>query len=180
MDILGEIDVSGQSILAMPPTTTIPGQTGAAGGIFGGAGGQGGDRCNGLFAATSVNNGRNGSDVHLTAGHAYFPTSSGTGGRGSVVFPASGLNANLYWGVPQPPPTPPLAYCVSASAGGGGAGFLVPGNDGRVVSNNHGVPPPLLSQMGPPAAGGGTPPLKLLSPESISVPPSFLTIAPPP
>jgi hypothetical protein len=153
MDILGEIEISGQSITAMPlvsPTATV-GQDGGLGGVFGGAGGQGGNKCNGVIPATSLNNGHNGIDAHVTAGHAYFPTSVGTGGRGSAVFPASGLNANLYWGIPG---TTPLAFCVTASAGGGGAGFLVPGSVGRVVSNNHGTPPPLLSQMGPQAAGG--------------------------
>ena len=151
MDILGEIEISGQSITAMPLTTSNLGQPGGVAGAFGGAGGQGGDKCNGLFLAGPGNNGRNGIDAHVTAGHAYFPTSVGTAGRGSVVFPASGLNSNLYFGVVG---TTPLAYCVSATAGGGGAGFLVPGSDGRVVSNNHGVPPPLLSEMGPPAPGG--------------------------
>ena len=149
LDIQGEIDVRGQSLTTMPSATSIPGQPGGAGGIFGGAGGQGGDRCNGFSPATPANNGRNGFDAKLLGGHAYFMSAVGTGGGGSTVFPSTGLNTSLYFGV-----TTGLAYCVSASAGGGGGGFLVPGSDGRVLFNNHGNPPPLLSQMGPLAPGG--------------------------
>jgi len=152
MDILGEIDVQGESITSMPQvptaTTSATGQPGGLGGVFGGAGGQGGDKCSGTSLSTA-DHGRHGGDAHLTGGHAYVTSTGGTGGRGSTVFPASGLSTSLYFGT-----TTPFGYCVSASAGGGGAGFLVPGTEGRVVSNNHGVPPPLLSEMGPPAAGG--------------------------
>ena len=83
MDILGEIEISGQSITAMPLTTSNPGQPGGVAGPFGGAGGQGGDKCNGLFLAGPANNGRNGIDAHVTAGHAYFPTSVGTAAASS-------------------------------------------------------------------------------------------------
>jgi len=149
LDIQGEIDVQGQSLTAMPLVVPVPGQPGGAGGIFGGAGGQGGEKCSGIVAATSGNNGRNGFDGRMVGGHAYFTSVVGTGGRGSTVFPSTGLNSSLFFGT-----TTGLAFCVSASAGGGGGGFLVPGSDGRVVFNNHGSPPPLLSQMGPLAPGG--------------------------
>ncbi|HEX6811056.1 MAG TPA: Ig-like domain-containing protein [Planctomycetota bacterium] len=151
LDILGEIEVMGQSILAMPLTVTPSGQLGGTGGIFGGSGGQGGDKCSGVFVATQANNGRNGTDARVTGGHAYGSSVSGTGGRGSLVFPANGLNTSLYFGSTT---SSPPSYCVSAVAGGSGGGYLVAGQEGRVVSNNHGSPPPLLTAMGPSAPGG--------------------------
>ena len=138
LDILGEIEVQGQSIAAMPVVISgiAPGQLGGAGGVFGGAGGQGGDKCTGIFAATNANNGRHGGDARVPGGHAYATSVAATGGRGSTVFPASGLNVNLYWGIPG---TTPLAFCVTASAGGGGGGFLVPGGQGLVERGELGA-----------------------------------------
>lgn len=137
IDVSGDIDVSGSSILAMPVSTTIPGQPGAAGGIFGGSGGKGGDKITSSQAtttgATAANQGAAGQDARVFAGHAYLASTVGSGGRGSTVFPASGLNADIYYGTSSPT----LAYGLSAVAGGGGGGLRQTGTQGYVVSNNH-------------------------------------------
>jgi hypothetical protein len=148
-EILGDIEAMGQSLTALPGFGVTTGQPGGAGGIFGGEGGQGGDRAVGTIAAGPASNGRNGQDARLLAGHAYFGAQVGSGGRGSVMFPASGLNSQLQYGS-SPPPTP-IAYAVSACAGGGGGGLVEPGGVGQVVSNNHPNP---TQFMGPVAAGG--------------------------
>jgi hypothetical protein len=160
LDVLGHIDVSGQSNTTMPANPTLPTQPqfqpGAAGGAGAGRGGNGGAKISiaqsgtGGAGANASNQGANGEDARMLAGHAYFSSTVGSGGRGSSVFPASGLNANLYYGGP----TTTVVYTPSASAGGGGGGLLNQGGNGQVISNNHGTPPPLTSQMGPPAPGG--------------------------
>ncbi len=153
LDILGWIDVAGVGNAAMPISTAIAGQVGALAGPFGGNGGKGGDKISSIQATTTGaafnNQGVNGQDAKLLVGHAYVTSAIGTGGRGSTVFPASGLNSSLFYGI-----TTGVFYTPSAAAGGGGGGFLVPGANGLVVSNNHGTPPPLTSQMGPLASGG--------------------------
>jgi hypothetical protein len=152
LDILGEIDVAGQSVVAA--TSGVPGQPGGAGGIFGGAGGAGGDRSTGFGAPSPTCSGSNGQPANLVAGHGYAGTAASSGGRGSSIFPLSGLSADLVY----PSPLPALAYTPSAAAGGGGGGSWQAGVQGRVVSNNHPDPvllvPPRLDAMGPPAAGG--------------------------
>jgi len=137
LDVLGHIDVAGSANAALPTPGILAGQPGAAGGAFGGAGGKGGDKISAVQAtttgATAANQGVNGQDANLLAGHGYFGSRLGTGGRGSTVFPASGLNSALYYGTT----TATLYYTPSAAAGGSGGGFLVPGTGGFVVSNNH-------------------------------------------
>jgi hypothetical protein len=146
-EILGDIEAAGQSITTLPGFGATLGQPGGAGGVFGGSGGQGGDRCSGVTPATSANDGRDGQDARLLAGHAYFGTQIGTGGRGSRPFPTTGQLTLAHFG--SPPPT--ISYAVAATSGGGGGGFVEPGGIGLVVSNNH----PNPSQfMGAPAAGG--------------------------
>ena len=151
IDVLGEIDVKGESV-PYPPVASSPiGQTGGAGGVFGGAGGRGGDKClgNGPSAAYQ---GRNGESARVIGGHGYATSTAGTGGQGSNIFPASGQNSALFFapGI--------VTYTPSASAGGGGGGLLVPGQNGRVTWNNHNDPgtgvPPRLDVMGPPSPGG--------------------------
>jgi hypothetical protein len=131
----------------------VPGQQGAAGGVFGGAGGAGGDRCAGLGPANGQFNGHDGEDAVLLAGHGYFASTAGSGGRGASLFPASGLSIDQQFGS-----VVGLSYCVSASAGGGGGGLGDTGQAGIVVMNNH---PPYPSNpvgntlaQGPQAAGG--------------------------
>lgn len=152
IDVLGEIDIQGESLNPLSPTSAT-GQTGGAGGIFGGRGGRGGDKIpNGTAGAQPLNQGQNGESAHVLGGRAYATTAASTGGRGSTVFPASGLNSALIFAVGS------VTYSPSASAGGGGGGLWAAGQDGRVVSNNHPDPvllvPPRLDAMGPPAAGG--------------------------
>jgi hypothetical protein len=153
LDILGEINIAGQSVPTPTPGATS-GQLGGAGGIFGGAGGQGGDRCGGFgvpLGSRFSGNAGQAARVVAAGGYTGLPTS---GGRGSSVFPADGLSSSLIY----PSPLPALAYTPSAAAGGGGGGLWQAGGDGRVVSNNHPDPvllvPPRLDAMGPVAAGG--------------------------
>ncbi len=130
LEILGEIDVAGQSLTTLPPNTVTVGQQGAPGGVFGGAGGQGGDKC--LGTGTNPNfNGRNGQSARLPGGHGYASSATNTAGRGSSLFPADGLNASLIFGGTT------VAYTPSAAAGGSGGGLYAIGENGRVVSNNH-------------------------------------------
>lgn len=137
-DILGEIDIEGAGNSQMPLTSATVGQSGAAGGIFGGAGGKGGDKVTQaqstgpVSAVTPLNNGQPGGDARLLAGHGYASSVTGSGGRGSTVFPASGLSAQLYYGAATG-----TVYSPTAAAGGGGGGFLAPGGLGRAVTNNH-------------------------------------------
>lgn len=137
LDILGHLDVSGTGNTALPTNATIPGQAGGAGGVFGGNGGKGGDKITATQAqttgATAANQGVNGQDANMLAGHGYAASRFGTGGRGSTVFPASGLNSALFYGTTSTS----IYYTPSAAAGGGGGGFLLAGAAGQVVSNNH-------------------------------------------
>jgi hypothetical protein len=151
MVIEGEIDAAGASLTTLPPNTITIGQAGAAGGIFGGSGGQGGDKC--LGTGTNPNfNGRNGQAVRVRAGHGYFTSTAATAGRGSQFFPTDGLSSSLIFGGTT------VAYTPSAAAGGSGGGFYLAGDNGRVVSNNHIDPvlltAPRLDAMGPSSVGG--------------------------
>lgn len=153
IDIQGVVEVNGVSLTAMPATGSALGQEGSAGGVFGGAGGKGGDRCGGVGPGATFN-GSNGGTVRVIGGHAYATSTVDTGGRGSTLFPASGLNIDRQFA----PITASLKYCVSAVAGGGGGGYWTPGVNGVVQSNNHPDPsnglPPLLAAMGPTAPAG--------------------------
>ncbi|MBM4060758.1 MAG: hypothetical protein FJ265_06650, partial [Planctomycetes bacterium] len=152
IDVLGEIDVAGETLTTLPANTQATGQLGGAGGIFGGSGGQGGDKCFGTGYLPNYD-GRVGSNANLIGGHAYATSVSGTGGRGSRLFPLSGNSIDLIFAAPTG-----VNYTPSAAAGGGGGGMRAEGAIGRVVSNNHPDPillvPPRLDAMGPPAAGG--------------------------
>ena len=141
VDVLGDIDVSGQSLTALPsvPSGTLPGigQTGGLGGVFGGNGGKGGDKV--LAGATAANQGSLGQDAKVIAGHAYASTVTGSGGRGSGVFPPSGANNDITFGVPTGTGVAVL-YAVSATAGGSGGSNHTAGGIGRVITNNHPEP----------------------------------------
>lgn len=152
VDILGEIDIAGGSLAPLSTTSTV-GQPGGSAGIFGGAGGRGGDKIlTGTIGAQAANQGQAGESAHVVGGRAYATTAAQSGGRGSTVFPASGLNSALIFAAGT------VTYTPSASAGGGGGGLWTAGADGRVVTNNHPDPvllvPPRLDAMGPNATGG--------------------------
>jgi len=139
LDILGHIDVAGASNTTVPLASVVVGQSGGAGGPGAGSGGKGGDKITATQAvttgATALNQGSNGQDARVIFGQAYATTVFGTGGRGSTVFPASGLNSAIYYGT-----TAGVPYSPMAAAGGGGGGYLLPGAAGVVVSNNHPEP----------------------------------------
>lgn len=145
-DILGEIDAAGESLTVLPTNTSATGQPGGAGGPFGGTGGTGGNRNTGTAPLPANLNGQNGQGVRVRGGHAYSSVAAGTGGEGSTLFPASGLNTSLLFSA-----TSSIGYTPMSCAGGGGGGMLTAGGQGVVVSNNHGR----ADMMGPPANGGG-------------------------
>jgi hypothetical protein len=150
--VRGKVDIRGR-ILANAPGTAVYSQTAVVGqpggsGILGGArGGQGGDANSPTGVGGGQNpafSGRPGEDVRLFAGHAYASRAVGTGGRGSPMNPASGLNADVtYRGLG-------LTTSAQISAGGGGGGFLTAGGEGRAVFNNT-TP---VSGLGDPGPGG--------------------------
>ena len=131
LDIQGEIEVMGLSIEVAQVANASFGQDGAPGGIFAGAGGGGGNRCAGVGSGTGEFDGQDGEDARLVAGHAYLASASGTGGRGSALYPTSGMSSDQQFG--SDPPTPGLFYCLSANSGGGGGGLLVPGDPGNII-----------------------------------------------
>ncbi|MGE3172826.1 MAG: hypothetical protein AB7O97_09370 [Planctomycetota bacterium] len=152
IDVRGTIDIRGESVPHPVITTSTSGpgrQDGGLGGVFGGNGGNGGTRNSPTVGSTAVNNGQNGGDCRVAAGHAFQGQVLNTGGRGSVVFPIGGRGTSLV----LPSGT---GYALQSSAGGGGGGLLVPGGQGLAVSN------PALNTagdtrpdfLGPPAAGG--------------------------
>ncbi len=155
----GVIDVAGQTLPFFESSnlTAFPGQPGGIGGIGGGNGGSGGTRCNGV-SALPANRGQNGFDARVPAGHAYVGQVAGTGGRGSDLFPVSGLRTSLVF----PPVTTATSYVLQTTSGGGGGGLVVAGGIGRAVSNqadpsgNGAIRPDFL---GPDTAGGGSFPI---------------------
>ncbi|MDA1220727.1 MAG: Ig-like domain-containing protein [Planctomycetota bacterium] len=142
------------------------GQVGSAAGPGGGKGGNGAWGSDGLGDPTSPNNvatynsfnGYDGEDLNLPAGHAYSGQEVGTGGRGSVMWPAHGNQLTLIFGGIG------SDYAVEAVSGAGGAGFLIPGTNG--VCLNAGAttdfppfPNTTPAHRGPNGAGGSAFPL---------------------
>jgi len=153
LDVLGDIEIDGESITtAQFPTTTL-GQVGAMGGIYGGQGGQGGNRCLGVGSSNGQFNGGDGEDVTVLAAHGYFAQRAGTGGKGSSLYPASGLSSDQQFG--SNPPVG-LMYCLSACAGGAGGGLYTSGQPGQALNVFSGsTPVPNASQFfGPPSVAG--------------------------
>lgn len=154
LDVQGEIEIMGDSVILDHVASSPTGQTGAIAGIFGGNGGQGGDRCNGFVGSVPSNNGRAGESVSVLAGHGYLSSIGSTGGQGSVIFPADGLNSSQLFGIPNPGSA--FYYCLAAGAGGSGGGFRIPGGDGFVEGVFSGTTPVvnMASFIGAPATGG--------------------------
>jgi hypothetical protein len=131
-EIEGLIDARGMDVTTVSAGSIA--QPGAPGGPGGGAGGRGGAAITTVQAtsagATQSNQGGEGQDVSMPAGHAYASSAVGTGGRGSTVFPPSGLNTAVFFGALP-------GFSPGASAGGGGGGMVQPGGAGVVAMNNH-------------------------------------------
>ncbi|MCA8974248.1 MAG: Ig-like domain-containing protein, partial [Planctomycetes bacterium] len=152
IDILGEIDVQGESLPYMLASSAA-GQDGGDGGIFGAAGGRGGDKCLGNGGPLGAYQGRDGESANILAGRGYASSAASSGGQGSDLFPLSGLSSAIFFGTPTG-----VSYSPSGTAGGGGGGLWQPGENGRVVTNDH-IDPltntvPRRDVMGPVAPGG--------------------------
>jgi hypothetical protein len=149
--IAGIINVSGSDV-EFHQATQITGQTGGGAGVFGGAGGNGGDKCLGVGPGQGQYNGRDGEAARVLTGHAYATATTATAGRGSLLYPASGLNADQQFGS-----SPPI-------------GFFQPGMSGQVLAIlSGGTPlPNQASFMGPPSAGGAAMQILPLPATSIS------------
>ncbi|MCC7063398.1 MAG: hypothetical protein IT456_11375 [Planctomycetes bacterium] len=121
------------------PAPFIEGQVGSIGGAGGGRGGKGGKECAGGGAESQVingvltflNNGQNGDDVKLLAGHAYAVNAGGTGGRGGTLHPSNGL-------VPPANTATALSgiYNPFFAAGGSGGGMSLAGSQATVSPFN--------------------------------------------
>ncbi len=147
IEVVGEIDIAGQSQTDLP--TQGLGQPGGQGGVFAGSGGTGGDQCSGLGTGGGAFSGRDGQDARLVAGHAYVTSRVGTGGRGSQLFPASGMTSQRL----QHPNATGVVNCLNAVAGGGGGSSLQAGEVGAVQSTTSPDPitnvAPWLATFGP-------------------------------
>ncbi|HEX6813949.1 MAG TPA: hypothetical protein VF384_20165 [Planctomycetota bacterium] len=107
-----------------PPGSFVNGQPGGAPGCGGGRGGDGANECRStgpdiVPGLPPPYDGKVGQDVRVSAGHAYAASSVGTGGRGGVLHPASGLTVNT--------PLVGALYRPHFSQGGSGGGFSGPG-----------------------------------------------------
>ncbi|MCK5943028.1 MAG: hypothetical protein KAI24_13705 [Planctomycetes bacterium] len=126
-----------------------PGQPGGAGGPGGGRGGNGGDEGTDqgptIVNGVDVTSGQDGDDVQLAAGHAYASLEVGTGGKGSLLTPATGM-----W--QSPFPLVGSVYSGYFSPGGGGGGYRGAGSSPQ--QPQHTGTSTIVA--GPLAAGGGS------------------------
>ncbi len=129
-----QVNFQSRNLVTTAPTNPVPGQQGSAGGPGGARGGQGGDRCFGTGPLPNQN-GRVGEDLRLPAGHAYAAAVLGTGGRGSPLHPAHGLDASL--STPTNTYTTGGIFNSNVNLGGSGAGYS---NVGLVATNTPVVP----------------------------------------
>ena len=116
----------------------IEGQPGGTGGPGGGSGGDGAD--SGNNAPNPLFHGKDGEDVQLVAGHAYASRALGTGGKGSVQFPASGLRRDITFNIFG-------SISAMVGAGGGGGGFVGQGSRGIAKQSE-------TNELGPPSDFG--------------------------
>ncbi|MBZ0152171.1 MAG: Ig-like domain-containing protein [Planctomycetes bacterium] len=150
---------AGQRLSAFMARSTgvvpLAGQLGGAAYCGGGAGGDGGRKC--LSAGPIIENGvivtdgQSGRGIYVGAGHAYAGQALDTGGRGSPLWPASGLNNTsvVLGGL----------YNGWFSVGGTGGGFVLPGTTatGTLVGANISASPvagisfPVAYPVTPPA-----------------------------
>jgi hypothetical protein len=121
------------------------GQPGGAPGCGGGRGGDGGNECRStgpdiLPGLPPPYDGKDGVDVRVPAGHAYGGSTAGTGGKGGVLNPASGLTLNT--------PLIILTYRPHFSQGGSGGGYNVAGGQ----STGFPISGAIFSPTSPPGA----------------------------
>jgi hypothetical protein len=128
------------------PGSFVNGQPGGAPGCGGGRGGNGANECHStgpdiVPGLPPPYNGRDGEDLRLPAGHAYGGLEVGTGGKGGLLMPASGLTDN----------TALIAtlYRAQFSQGGSGGGYMLPGGQSTLGTPLLGV---LFSPLAPPGA----------------------------
>jgi len=118
------------------------GQAGGSGAIFGGMGGKGADKADGISPLPQFS-GSDGEDVQLPAGHAYAGRATDTGGKGSQQYPTSGRWQDITFDGLQG------IFSAQIAAGGGGGGLFTAGGTGQAVATT----PPSM-ELGPPAMGG--------------------------
>ncbi len=141
MDLQGKLDLSAANL--PEHDGALPSGQAAGNAAPGGArGGKGGDKPSG-FGADPRFSGSPGQDLALPAGHGYAAQAVGTGGKGSPMFPTSGLNADVTYGWSD-------FFSVQISAGGGGGGFLAAGTDGKAVKTYQNR----TQDLGPDGPGG--------------------------
>jgi hypothetical protein len=181
-DIRGIIDVSGAEMPFWVPTVGgavgqhvssfdsrgfnifANGQPGGTPGCGGGHGGDGANECRStgpdiVPGLPPPYDGRVGQDVRVSASHAYGASAVGTGGRGGVLNPASGLTVNT--------PLVGTLYRAHFSQGGSGGGFSGPGG----VSSGT----PLINVIfSAPASPGATFPLMPYPP--VAPPPGYTSL----
>lgn len=160
-----QVNFQCRNTISTQPSNPVAGQQGSLGGPGGARGGQGGDRCLGV-GATSSNNGRNGQDLLLPAGHAYAANAVGTGGRGSPIHPAHGLDASLL--TPVNTYTTTGIFNSNVALGGSGGGFATSGS----IATNLPVVPTVVQILPSSAVPGGLAfnplPLPASNPSSLS------------
>ncbi len=150
-DIAGSLLGSGRDVAVFPQPGSeslsgVLGQAGAFGGPGGGAGGAGGDQCDGTGDLPN-NDGRDGDDMSVPAGHAYAGSAIGTAGNGSEMFPTDGLASSIVFNV--------FSYSGMAGNGGGGGGYRTAGGSGEVIETGRaGADPTPVPQPAIPTAGG--------------------------
>ncbi|HEX5051514.1 MAG TPA: kelch repeat-containing protein [Planctomycetota bacterium] len=149
-------------------TVQVDGQQGGVGGCGGGRGGKGGKECAGagpeFVIGIPVNDGQAGQNVTVPAGHAYAGSAGGTGGRGSVMTPSTGM-------LPVSPPLSGSIYRALFSPGGAGGGYNGPGGASTATplpTTTVGIP----MLIGPAPAVGQAFPIPLPSP----LPPNYTSL----
>jgi hypothetical protein len=140
----GKFEVQGEIVLSAPNMLEHDGNAlGQAGGNGGPGAGRGGAGSRTASGSAPGFDGATGENVVVPAGHAYASRVAGTGGKGSVQFPLSGLNNDVTWGYID-------FFSTQIAAGGGGGGSSAGGRVGKAVLtyNNR------TQDLGPDAPGG--------------------------
>ncbi len=121
------------------------GQDATSGGAGGGAGGRGAIGHTATGPAPQYN-GQDGDDLSIPGTSGYSGLAANTGGRGSAMFPASGLNSSVSFNYG----TFPADYASQTAAGGAGGGYLVAGGVGTASRTFSAI----TADLGPSAVAG--------------------------